>query len=1124
VVKIEYQKFYYKKMTTKKNINLKFEQLNEKLDSYLTEIKSKVSINVFLEKQHIIYTQYEDKIKIFKVFLKICEEICLKKHNQNFIQKSMISIAEEQVELAKKLTHWYEKNIFKLDKTKLLDGVIIQMVNKYLSKSEEKIYSTLKQLTKSPNLNDDKKTLDKLKQLIDIVQNIDLSDLESLEKKIVSMSKELIKNKKDIQQLNQLLVKTMVLTGAESGTIYIVKGNELHFLLIFNHAMEMNSMESEKLAKKFPPLQLYNPRTGAENVRYISVYSAVKNKTINIKSLQEFKEKIKNDIQTIEDEQVGPDLYQQKTGYVGKTFLCAPIQDGKGNVIGVFQLSNRIEKDTNKIIPFSDSQQIAINKITSLAAKPLIRLLPKKSITKTFFKNSLNKVKVKNNSIQFYRQLDEMDCGPTCLKMITKYYGKEYSIQFFREKCFLTNQGVTMRGLSEAAELIGYRTIAYFISFNDIFTELLFPCIANWGEDHFIVIYKVEKNSVWIADPAIGLIKYSRKEFKEEWFQKNEDPFIAVLTLEPTPYFYHSKELIGGDKTTLNLKFIFNYLRPHKGMLTKIVIAFSLVTMFSLIPPFLIKAIVDYGLYFQNINFVLMLLAAQLMLFTGIISMTIFSSWLSFHMGKKIDFSLMSDFFNKLLKLKISFFDDKTRGDILQRISDNDRIKHFLSFTTLTSLFNIIIMIAFSTILIFFSFKIFIVFMLFTLISLFWTIFLLDKQKKLNIKLFEQESNVQSMLIEMLDGIQEIKINSIEKEIRWRWRAVKSKHEAVYNKWNNLQQVQLTGNDIINQLKNILITFLSVILVIQGEITIGIMMAIQFIIGQLNTPVSQFSSLITIIQDNSMALERLSTVHLGATETENQKHEDAPMNQGFTLQNIAFCYEGSNYKPILEHINLNIPEKTITALVGKSGAGKTTLLKLLFKFYEPTKGIIKFGDKNLAELSYSTFRSKCGVVLQDGYIFSDTIEGNICLKQEKINNQRFIEVTKIACVNEFIFQFEAGYATKVSANGNQLSKGQKQRICLARALYKNPDILFLDEATSAIDAATEKKIIANIKKYCSNLTIIIVAHRLNMIKSADQIAVLERGTVMELGSHLQLIKKKGSYYKLIKEQLDNIKM
>tara|TARA_A100001015_G_scaffold321684_1_gene454079 strand:- start:1178 stop:4516 length:3339 start_codon:yes stop_codon:yes gene_type:complete len=1107
----------------KKESKLFFDNTQKKCDEILEHTNKLVLKNVFIEKQQSITTLFKEKMFAFKSFLKICEEIYFYNESNKFIQENIVEISLEKISEIQKFAKWYERNIILSSQSDILDGTIIQMMNKYLSSKENNINKKLKLLIKNPNVSNINNIIQKVNKLIDIVPVVDLDDKDFLEKQIVMMSNEIAKNKQERQKLNQLLVKTMVLTGAESGTIYSLKENALHFLLIFNHAMEINSMESEKLAKNFPPIQLYNPKTGKENIRYISVYSAIKNKVINVHSLEEFRKMIINDIHTIEEEKVGPDLYQQKTGYIGKTFLCAPIKDKKENIIGIFQLSNRINPKTGDIIPFSFSQEKLIGEIVKLASDPLIKLLPIKFSMKLLFQNILKKIQFKNSTLHFYKQLDEMDCGPTCLKMITKYYGKAYSSHFFREKCFITNQGVTMRGISQAAEWIGFRTEAYFISFDEIFKDILLPCIANWGEDHFIIIYKIEKNMIWIADPATGLMQYSKKEFKKEWESKNIDQFIAILTLEPTPYFYSTSDFNQDNNSKLKMDFIFNYLKPFKSILFRMVMLFILGVSFSLVPPFLIQAIVDYGIAFNDENIVFLLLGAQLMLFSGVILMTIFTSWMTFYIGRKVNLSLMSDFINKLLNLNVSFFDIKTRGDILQRISDNDKIKFFLSYTTLESLFNAIIIICFSVILLLYNVKIFLVFAIFTFLSIIWSTFMVKKQKQINIKRFEQSSNLQSMLIEMLEGIHEIKVNSIEKEVRWRWRSVNSKYENIQYKWLSLKQTQKTGNEVINQLNNILVTFLSVLLVIQNEISLGSMMAIQFIIGQLNTPTTQFNNLMFVIQDNMIALERLSSVHLAPPEEPAKKQKQLVnlKHKNISLNNVAFCYEGSNFKPVLKNITLTIPENKITAIVGKSGSGKSTLLKLLYKFYNPTKGIIEYGETNLKDLIYSNFRANCGVVLQDGFIFSDSIEGNICLKHGKIDNQKFVEVTKIACVNEFVYDFDNGYDTKIGNNGISLSKGQCQRIFIARALYKNPEILILDEATAALDAAIEKKIIENIKKYCQNITIVIVAHRLSMVKNADQIAMIKDGEIIEIGKHSLLLENKGAYFNLIKDQIDH---
>ena len=721
----------------------------------------------------------------------------------------------------------------------------------------------------------------------------------------------------------------------------------------------------------------------------------------------------------------------------------------------------------------------------------------------------------------FYKQLDAMDCGPTCLRMIAKYYGKVFTLQALREKCYITREGVSLLGISDAAENIGLHSIGVRISYNKLCEEVQFPCIVHWKQNHFVVVYEIKNNEVFVADPAHGLIKYNEKEFLESWISTktdNDDKGIALL-LEPTPEFYTQED----EKINKSgFKFLFSYLKPYKKFLIQLFLGLLLGSLLQLIFPFLTQSVVDVGISNQNLGFVYLVLLAQLMLLISKATVEFIRSWILLHLGTRINISLISDFLTKLMKLPIRFFDTKMIGDLLQRISDNQQIESFLTSSTLTILFSMMNLIIFSIVLAIYNLTIFSVFIVGSILYALWIWMFMKKRRELNFKRFAQMSNSQTNIIQLITGMQEIKLNNCEKQKRWSWEHIQAKLFRVNIKSLALTQWQQAGSVFINETKNIVISFIAAKAVIDGSITLGMMLAVQYIIGQLNSPIEQMITFIQAAQDAKISLERLGEIHNKEDEEnpDDQKITIIPENKSINIDKLCFQYDGPHSEMVLEDVDLKIPEGKITAIVGMSGSGKTTLVKLLLGFYPPVKGEIKIGDNKLENFSAKMWRQKCGAVMQDGFIFSDTIAKNISISEEVIDKQKLLNAVKVANIQDFVESLPLGYNTKIGSDGHGLSQGQKQRILIARAVYKSPDYIFFDEATNALDANNELVIMNNLEKFFQGRTVVVVAHRLSTVKNADNIVVLDRGKIVEMGTHNDLTALKGEYYKLVKNQLE----
>ena len=725
-----------------------------------------------------------------------------------------------------------------------------------------------------------------------------------------------------------------------------------------------------------------------------------------------------------------------------------------------------------------------------------------------------------------YTQLDRMDCGPTCLRMIAKYYGRVYSLQTLRDKAFISRSGVSLLGISEAAESIGFRTTGVKITFEQLVDDFPLPCILHWNQQHFVVCYRIRKRrnkyKILIGDPAgTQTMTYNEEEFKRCWIssrEKGQDTGVA-LVLEPTPDFYSMEEDRKEAKKKLN--FFFRYLSPHKKALVQLVLGMVIGSILQLIVPFLTQSLVDVGIRDNNLNFITLILVAQLIIFIARLSVDFIRSWLLLHMNIRINISLISDFLVKLMRLPLHFFDTKMIGDIMQRIGDHSRIESFLTGSSISTLFSFVNFIVFGFVLAYYDLSIFGLFLLGNLLYVIWVLSFMKYRRELDLRRFSQASTEQSTLYQIITGMQEIKLNNCETQKRWKWERIQVKLFKISVKGLALQQYQQVGSVFFNQTTNILISYIAARAVVEGNMTLGMMMSLTYIIGQLNSPIEQFIGFARSFQDAKISLERLNEIHQKEDEEETavDKVSFLPQDHTFTIENLCFSYDGSpDY--VLNNVNLTIPRNKITAIVGASGSGKTTLIKLLLGFYTPNKGNIKVGDVYLKNINPHLWRSVTGSVMQDGFIFSETIAENIAIGEEVIDKERLLKAAQIANIDQFIDSLPLGYNTKIGMEGSGISQGQRQRILIARAVYKNPDFLFFDEATNALDANNEREIMEHLNEFYRGKTVVIVAHRLSTVQNADKIVVLDKGGIVEEGTHQELTCLKGIYYRLVKNQLE----
>lgn len=736
-----------------------------------------------------------------------------------------------------------------------------------------------------------------------------------------------------------------------------------------------------------------------------------------------------------------------------------------------------------------------------------------------------------------YTQLDAMDCGPSCLKIIAQFYGKRYSLQNLRERCHLTREGVSLLGISDAAESIGFRSLGVKLTWQQLRDEANLPCIVHWHQRHFVVVYKIERRRgqwwVHISDPASGLLRYSEEQFLRAWLQIAEDDNSAThgnmaanphskgiaLLLEPKPEFYQEA---GDEERRLGFGSMLQYLRPYKNYLIQLALAMLIAAVLSLFLPFLTQSVVDVGIGTDNLPFVVTILIAQMVLTFGQLANNLIRSWLMLHMTTRISISLISDFLSKLMRLPIAFFDTKMVGDIMQRIGDYDRIQSFLTGSLLSIVMATVSLIIYSIVMAGYDLAILGVFLLGSTLYILWVLVFLKRRRKLDYMRFQEAANNQSNIVQLIGGMQDIKLNNCEKQKRWEWERIQAKLFKVSVKSLSLGQTQEIGGTFIDQTKNVVISFLAASAVINGHMTLGMMMAMQYIIGQLNAPISQFIGFVQASQDAKISLERLNEIHEKQDEEPANEERicDIPNNADIQFRNVSFSYDGPLGHKALDNINLTIPADKVTAIVGASGSGKTTMLKMMLGFYAPSEGEVLLDGRPLTRYSERQWRNRCGTVMQEGYIFSDNIAGNIGVADEVPDMQRVRQAAEVANIADFIESLPLRYNTKIGADGHGLSVGQKQRILIARAAYKEARYLFFDEATNSLDANNERTIMERLEKLFRNKTVVVVAHRLSTVRNADNIVVLNQGRIVEQGTHDELTAKRGYYYELVKNQLE----
>ncbi|KXX67689.1 peptidase domain-containing ABC transporter [Flammeovirga sp. SJP92] len=727
---------------------------------------------------------------------------------------------------------------------------------------------------------------------------------------------------------------------------------------------------------------------------------------------------------------------------------------------------------------------------------------------------------------KLYRQYDQMDCGPACVRMLTKYYGKNYSLDSLRELCSIATDGVSLLGIDDALKSLGFSTIGCNVSIDQLEEDVPLPCILHWEQNHFVVLYKIKKDTFsntskfYIADPGAGYKSFKKNDFLKYWGEKANDTLHSgtVLLATPSENFESIEE---EGSFSMSLKYILLYLKKYKKYFLQLFFGILLTSFIQILLPLLTQSIVDVGIKNHDIDFIYLILIAQMGLIISRMFGDFIQKWILLHISTRINISLVSDFFIKLMKLPMSFFDTKLIGDILQRISDHDRVEQFLSFHIQNIVYSFFTFIAFGSVLAVYSLKIFSIFLAGSFLYTLWIFFFLRKRRELDYKMFEQKALSQSKTYQLISGIQEIKLQNYEKQKRWEWEDLQTDLFKTNISFLKLEQIQTSGNVLIDESKNILITIIAATSVVNGEITLGMMLAIQYIIGQLKAPIDQVISFIYDFQNTQISLERINDIHLKKNENRSNDQEDRSIkidNDNLILNNLSFKY--NKYSSFaLEDISLFIPKGKVTAIVGASGSGKTTLIKLLLQYYEVSSGEIKVGNTNLSNFKTDIWRNQCGAVMQEGFIFSDSIANNIIVGSE-FDAERLLYSSKMACIDIFVDSLPLKYDTVIGEEGQELSRGQKQRILIARAIYKNPNFLFLDEATNSLDANNEKQITENLESFYQGKTVIVIAHRLSTVKYADQIVVLEKGKVKEIGNHESLTMVRGAYYHLVKNQLE----
>ncbi len=736
--------------------------------------------------------------------------------------------------------------------------------------------------------------------------------------------------------------------------------------------------------------------------------------------------------------------------------------------------------------------------------------------------------------MKFIPQHDLMDCGPACISMIASHYGKTYDIQYLRENTFLTREGVTLLGITQAAEKIGFSTLPTKLTLEKLIglvisSQVSLPCILHWNQNHFVVLRKISKSMFTnkyifkLADPAYGFISLNQQKFEFSFLSGDEEG--VVLFMEPSTQFSKQKQ---DTIRKPSIKYLLNFLKPFKKQLIAMMVLLLLGSGINLTFPFLTQNLIDKGINYKDLDFITLILFAQLALFFGLITFEIIRNRIALKTGTILSIRIIAAFLRKMLRLPIKFFESKMIGDLQQRIQDNERIENFITSQTILTAFSIITFSVYFGVLCYYDINILAIYLIMTTIAIFWSFFWLRKRKIVDYFKFQEQSKNQSSIYELINGVSEMKLNQFEEYKCKEWENIQQKLYKINLRLLRIDQFQHAGFEFFNQFKNIVVTFLAAYQVVIGQMTLGELMGISYIIGQMNSPVNQLVVFFRSLQEARLSLERLNEVqHNPDEEQPNQLPlhiQDTklltPLEKGITLRNVSFQYQGPQSPFVLKNINLFIPEGKITAIVGTSGSGKTTLLKLLLKFFCPVEGNILYDKENINRLSAKSIRQNSGVVMQDGYIFSDTIERNIATGDEDIDPEKLKTATQTAFLDNYIDSLPLGYKTKIGTDGNGISGGQRQRILIARAVYKNPHYIFFDEATSSLDAESEKHIYDNLQKFFHGKTVIVIAHRLSTVKNADQIIVLKNGMITEKGTHQELVSNQSEYFNLVRNQLE----
>ena len=755
---------------------------------------------------------------------------------------------------------------------------------------------------------------------------------------------------------------------------------------------------------------------------------------------------------------------------------------------------------------------------------------------------------------KFFKQLDSNDCGVSCLRMIANHYGRTFSVEYLRRISFITKEGVSLLTISKAAERIGFKTLKLELSFEYLVETVPLPCILFYNKEHFVVLYDIKESGknrsatkLCLADPGVGLINIDYHSFMQAWGDINTQRGI-VLALEPLQEFYRNdptaEDTSPPKKKPNGFLFLGKYFLKYKKFFFQLLLGLMGGSLLALVFPFLTQSMVDYGIGHEQINFIVLVLLFQLTLFMGNTIIDFFRSYLLLHIGTRINISIISDFLIKLMKLPLVFFESKRTGDIMQRVDDHKRIESFLTQNVLNTFFSLVNLAVMIFVIAMYNTKILLIFLCGSLLSVGWNLLFMNRIKTNDYRLFNFYSRNRDDLFEIIRGIEEIKLNDFEIHRRWKWEITQFGLFKLNTKVLQLRQYQRIGATFFIQLMNILVTYIAAREVVNHHITLGIMLTIASLIGQMISPIEQLSTFFNAAQQAKLSLERLNEVHNQLNEEDDRKiipeesffkpglgaavnssgylaiYDPGEKGLGIEFRNVSFRYEGPGSPYVLKHVNLMIPFGKTTAIVGSSGSGKTTLLKLLLKFYEPNKGEILVNGQNLNNISAKWWRRKCGVVMQEGYIFSDTVRKNISTGDEFETDEKLWHSARVANIEQFINSYPLQMETKIGDAGVGLSTGQKQRLLIARAVYKNPELFLFDEATSSLDAKNEREIVSRLQEAVTGKTMVIIAHRLSTVKNADKIVVIEDGEIVEEGNHTELIDIRGRYFTLVKNQLE----